>query len=153
MAWLETLSANTTIALLTGRAGAAVATAGLELAAALLEDVFEVAALEVLGVGKDELETVTVFSEFPFATEVFLSLLSALFESEDFGLLERTDTDFADEPVPSEVLAADPVEVFVLGLVDEYTAFGAASGCFEFNAVAEDGTAFDSIGAGIVVVL
>jgi hypothetical protein len=131
-----------------------VATAGLELATALLEVVFEVATPEVLGVGADELETVTVFPECAFATKVLLSVLSALFESEDFVLLERTGTDFADEPVPSEALLADPVEVFVLGLVGECTAFDAASVCFELGAVVEDATEFfDSVDAGTVVVL
>ena len=87
--------------MLTGRAGAAAATAGLELATVLLVDVFEVAAPEVLGAGADELATVTVFPEFAFATEVFLPEFSAPFVSEDFVLLERTGTVFSDEPAAS----------------------------------------------------
>lgn len=148
------MSANTTLALLTGRAGAAVATAGLELATVLLEDVFEIAAPEVLGADADELESVTVFPEFAFATEVLLPEFSALFDSEDFVLLERTGTVFSDAPAPSEALVADPVEVFVLGLASERTALAPASGCFEFSAVVEDATEFfDSVGAGIGVAL
>jgi hypothetical protein len=125
----------------------------LELATVLLEDAFEVAVPEVLGAGVDELETATVLPEFVFATEVLLPVLSALFVSEDFVLLERAGTVFTDELAASEALLADPVEVFVLGLACECATFGAASGCFEFSAVVEDATEFfNSVDAGMVVV-
>jgi hypothetical protein len=154
MGRLGTLSANA-LALLTGRAGAAAGAgaAGLELATVLLEDVFEVAVPEVLDAVADEFDTATVLPEFVFATEFLEAALSALFESEDFPLLERTGKVFAGEPVPLEVLVADAVEVFVLGLVGKWAAFDWASGCFEFNAVAESGTAFDSTGTGSVAAL
>jgi hypothetical protein len=121
----------------------------LELATVLLEDVFEVAVPEPLGAVADE--TVTVFPELAFVTEFLLPELSALLESEDFVLLERTGTTFADEPVPSEVLVVDAMEVFALGSFGECVVFDWTSGCFEFNAVGEDATTFDSTGAGIVV--
>src|ERR1700734_732640 len=124
MGRLGTLSANA-LALLTGRAGAAAGAgaAGLELATVLLEDVFEVAVPEVLDAVADEFDTATVLPEFVFATEFLEAALSALFESEDFPLLERTGKVFAGEPVPLEVL------------------------------VAETGTAFDSTGTGSVAAL
>lgn len=100
----------------------------------------------------DELETATVLPEFVFATEVLLPLLSALFVSEDFVLLERTGTAFTDEPVAGEALLADPIDGFVLGLAGECATFGAASGCFEFSAAVEDATEFfNSLDAGMVV--
>jgi hypothetical protein len=100
----------------------------------------------------DELETATVLPEFVFATEVLLPLLSALFVSEDFVLLERTGTAFTDEPVAGEALLADAVDIFVLGLAGEWATFGAASGCFEFSAAVEDATEFfNSVDAGMVV--
>jgi hypothetical protein len=151
MGWLGTLSANTTLALLTGRAGATAATDGLELATVLLEDVFEVAVPAALGAGADEFETVTVFPELALAAEFLLSELSALFDLEDFVLLERTVTVFADDLVPSDALAVEPVEVFVLGLPGECAVLGWASGCFESDAVGDDATAFDSTGAEIFV--
>jgi hypothetical protein len=151
MGWLGTLSANTTLALRTGRAGAAAATADLELATVF--DVFEVADPEALGAVADELETVTVFPEFALATEFLLLELSALFDSEDFVLLERTVTVFADDLVPSSALVVESVELFALGLLGECAAPDPASGCFESNAVGEDATAFDSTGVEIVDVL
>jgi hypothetical protein len=151
MGWLGTLSANTTLALLTGRVGAAAVAAGLELATFLLEDVFEIAVPEALGAVAEELETATVFPEFAFAPEFLLPELSTPFESEDFVLLERTGAVFAGEPVPLDALVVEAVEVFELDLVGECGVFGRASGCFEINAMGEDATAFDSTGTGIVL--